>query len=182
MVPSVAKPRRRVRRERPAAGLCLTFVEWPYLIVGADIPQWLESMALLGPKRDGRRVAACTEWRLTWSFRDATSTWGHAIIDVVVELTVITKLPVWRPPLGLESSVLECWRRLQHALSVHEDEHCRNGVAAAHALATALWAMPPQKDSDRLAVAAASAAVQVVKRFRALDREHDLQEHWAYEA
>lgn len=98
-------------------------VQRPYRVSGATAADLADAIALLGPRRDGRRFAALTLWTLRWSFQPAFVGGAWRAADVRVDLDVVVHMPEWRPPRTAAAPLVAAWRSYLVALADHEGGH-----------------------------------------------------------
>jgi predicted secreted Zn-dependent protease len=172
--------RGRVTVSNPSPELSMTFVEAPYLVTGTTVAQWLESMALLGPWRNGARQSAHTDWQVRWSYVPAKRPAGFVVAAARVRLLVETMLPVWLPPRTASPETIASLQDATRRIERHERGHLEIGVAAARALIPALCELQPADALERLHERAAAATGSVIAAFRRRDDEWDQEEALAF--
>lgn len=96
-----------------------------YAIVGSTLPVLRSMMHRLGPRRQGRRYAAFTDWSI--SIRRAP--------QALVELEATLTLPRWVRPAAASPDVVAAWEAFLSALTAHEEEHLGIASEAARDLA-----------------------------------------------
>lgn len=123
-------------------------VQRPYRVSGATAADLADAIALLGPRRDGRRFAALTLWTLRWSFQPAFAAGGWRAVDVHVDLDVVVHMPEWRPPRTASGALVAAWRSYVVALAEHEGGHVAIARDAARTVAALLATTSSSTASD----------------------------------
>lgn len=165
--------RRREWKEEPRPGLTVTRVERRYPVTGLTPSAWLESMALLGPRFEGKRVPARTEWKVRWSYvtRDTGGRFVAAAIRVLVHVTTV--LPEWLRPKAVDPTLDARWASLRAALEAHEDEHRAFALRAGDTLLEQLKAPHAAPDAQSLKWTLDGLAQTQLAEVLASEREFD---------
>ncbi|MFY2764718.1 DUF922 domain-containing protein [Arenimonas sp. MALMAid1274] len=100
---------------------------------------------------------------------------GCRLENVRVTLSITIHLPRWSPPRTPAPFLQERWDRMITGLTVHEEGHRDNAIAAARELHRALMALGESRNCLALERAARRASFQAQLRFRLRDRHYDRQ-------
>jgi len=144
----------------------------PYRVSGATAADLADAIALLGPRREGRRFAALTLWTLRWSFQPAFSGGAWRANDVHVDLDVVVHMPEWRPPRTAPDALVAAWRSYVVALAEHEGGHVAIARDAARDVAS-LLATTTSSSASELALLVDDGARDLVAAAREAELAYD---------
>lgn len=98
---------------------------------------------------------------------------GCRLSGVSVKLSITIHLPRWSPPKPPASFLQERWDKMIAGLTLHEEGHRDNAIAAAQELHRELSGLGESLDCLELERAARRASFQAQVRYRLRDRNYD---------
>lgn len=95
------------------------------------------------------------------------------LADLAVTVEVTIHLPEWVPAKPTKSGLREAWAAMLAGLTLHEEGHRDNAVAAGRELHSRLAGLGTDRDCLRLGRAAQREAFRAQVRFQLRDRNYD---------
>ena len=145
-----------------------------YPVVGGDRRTIGAALRIGIPDASGRRWAGYHRWLMTWSYRTHAEFAHCSVVQVTVTLTSTVMLPVWTPPLGVDSTLVAQWERYRQALATHERGHRAITYAGAGRLVRAIRGVADQSCAF-LGNAVRAVAEPMLAAIRAEDDRYDLE-------
>jgi predicted secreted Zn-dependent protease len=114
--------------ERPSGalavpGLRVQLQERFYPVAGRSARALNQALAREGPRRDGRRAHALTEWRVAWSYVAVQREAACASSRPTVSVEIVTTLPRWVDLESAPERLVSDWALFLARLRDHESRH-----------------------------------------------------------
>lgn len=94
-----------------------------YPVTGRSVEEILESLLVGGPVDGDRTFFGMTETDISLRYRTSASASDCVLTDVHVVMDVVTTLPEWEAPSGVDYDLQRDWHQFLGALRRHEAEH-----------------------------------------------------------
>ena len=105
-----------------------------YDITANSLGEVRRALANEGPTSQGRRWAAVTSWRLSWTYQLRRGTMGCELERTHVRVTTSITFPRWNPSGPPDSALAAWWNQFNAGLAAHERGHAQLAVRNAGAL------------------------------------------------
>ncbi|MDR6935037.1 DUF922 domain-containing protein [Luteibacter sp. 3190] len=105
-----------------------------YAITGSREEDLVKEMNRKGPTKPDGRYWAMTDAGVSWSYDVRLAGGTCALVKPSVLVTIDITLPSWKPPLGVDATIVAKWNRMLDALKKHENEHAQFSRDTADAL------------------------------------------------
>src|SRR5690606_15429966 len=116
-------------------------VERFYAVTGTSPQQVNRALGTNGPRREGRKAHALTEWRLLWWVRPMERAGRCTSGDTRVGVRLVTTLPRWEGAAVAPTWLVDDWGLFLARLRLHEGVHQEIAVRAAGELLARLEAL-----------------------------------------
>jgi len=146
-----------------------------YAIHGTTDRELVSAMRSLGPANAvGKRYPGHAEWNVSWTYRWQSQGNRCSLNSPSVQLTGTITLPRWEDRGSADPALQQRWDRFLAALTVHEQGHFQNGVAAADELRRQLATLKSNKGCASLAAEVEALGRAIVEDYKQRDRQYDL--------
>lgn len=143
-----------------------------YDLVGTTLQDLAASLAVQGPRQDGRRFFGLTEWEVNVEYRWSELDTGCVMQDVVVRVAIQTTMPRWRPRGQVHPRTKHAWDRFVRALDAHERVHQELSAEAGDALRWRLVGLR-EPTCETMEPTAERAIADILGEYEARNRAYD---------
>jgi len=137
----------------------------------AELGRSLYDESRVGPV--GERAFGITYWELVWQYQVWKRNKDCTLVHVVTSLNTTVELPRWRDVKEAPPELQAWWAVFIRTLQEHEAYHVENARRAEAEVAATLKGLPPKSTCVGARIAADRVANQIVRDYRARDREYD---------
>lgn len=147
-----------------------------YEVTGADARALRRNLNQKTPVNiGGKRFDAKTDWNVSWRYQFETADGLCRIGATSTQVTSIITMPAWRNESAAPVTDAGRWNQYIESLTIHEEGHHRNALAAAEQIEKALPNLPPQPDCKQAGAAAEAKGHAVMDEIRVIDARYDAE-------
>ena len=144
-----------------------------YMAFPLNANDLMRALSSRSPIRQGSHVYhGNTDWSVDWRFSLQPVAGGCKLENIRVTLNIKYTLPQLDPRVR-DGATVARFRKFSEALSRHEHNHGKNGVAAANEVEKALRTLLPKRDCHTLEATANALGHRIVDKYAKKDREYD---------
>lgn len=145
-----------------------------YEVTGADARALRRNLNQKTPVNiGGKRFDAKTDWNVSWRYQFEMVNGVCRIGATSTQVTSIITMPAWSDESAAPVTDAGRWNEYIANLTIHEEGHHRNALAAAEQIEKLLPELPPQADCKRAGAAAETKGHAVMDDIRAIDARYD---------
>jgi predicted secreted Zn-dependent protease len=149
-------------------------VEYKYYVISPNSPYQIKPELMRhSPIRDDKgSYNGRTDWYISWRYQTATGAYGCQLRNISTRIQIAYILPALSEQVT-DLKTIEVFNKFNDALTSHEKNHGKNGLAAAGEIDKALNKIQPQQNCRQLKRMADATANAIVQKYTQADIEYD---------